>query len=214
MTMRVIAFLLVLTIAGSVQAGATGLTETRLPAATGQPHVCDQGLYPVAAMQAKVEGTTLLAFTVGSDGNVAGVAVKTSSGNADLDAASVACAKAWQYQPAWKDGVAVDMPWQARVVWKMPDPAAPPFDAMFRATQACVANERAENYSEPAATPTVLRVKFSRGAVKTVEVAASSGNRDLDRLAANCWINVPPDLSAPVQDGYTMVFPVDWSVRR
>ena len=75
--------------------------------------------YPEAAKAAGIEGKTTLAFTVTEQGTVADVKVAKSSGNADLDNATAACATRWHYKPARQDSKPVATPWSATVEWKL-----------------------------------------------------------------------------------------------
>jgi len=88
------------------------------PVSIGRPHVCTQN-YPALSQRLKEEGTTVLSFTVGTDGGVTNVAVATSSGFSRLDDASVSCAQRWRYKAATSEGQAVAVPWKAQVVWKL-----------------------------------------------------------------------------------------------
>jgi TonB family protein len=85
------------------------------------PHWCDN-YYPPAELNQGITGTTVLAFTVKSDGYIDDIKVTTSSGNANLDTAAVTCARRWHYRPSTVDGKPVDAPWQAQVVWQVPLP--------------------------------------------------------------------------------------------
>lgn len=84
------------------------------------PHRCGRDGYPQAERSQGIEGTTKLSFTVDAGGDIRDIAVSTSSGNANLDAAAVECAAFWRYRPATQDGIAFAKPWQAQVVWKLP----------------------------------------------------------------------------------------------
>ena len=75
--------------------------------------------YPQAAKDAGAEGTTRLDFTVTEQGKVTDIGVARSSGNADLDAASVTCARLWTYKPATKEGKPTAVRWSATVQWKL-----------------------------------------------------------------------------------------------
>ncbi|MEI9932323.1 MAG: energy transducer TonB [Rhizomicrobium sp.] len=66
-------------------------------------------------------GITLLGFTISADGTVKDAKVLKSSGNNELDNASLKCASSWLYKPATEDGVPVQTPWQANVSWRIPD---------------------------------------------------------------------------------------------
>ena len=69
------------------------------------PHNC-VNYYPEAAVRANAEGTAIVAFTIGADGFVKEPKIEKSSGNADLDAASLQCVTGWQYIPARRGGAA------------------------------------------------------------------------------------------------------------
>jgi protein TonB len=88
------------------------------PVSIGRPHVCQQN-YPALSMRLQEEGTTMLSFHVTADGSVSGVSVSKSSGFQRLDDAAVSCAQRWRYKAATQDGNAVEVPWQAQVVWKL-----------------------------------------------------------------------------------------------
>ncbi|MBV9992322.1 MAG: TonB family protein [Alphaproteobacteria bacterium] len=80
--------------------------------------------YPVAALRAHAEGSTVMSFTIRKDGSVSDQKIARSSGNPDLDAAAMSCVPEWRYKPATKDGKPVDAPWQAAVQWKLRSPDA------------------------------------------------------------------------------------------
>lgn len=153
-----------------------------VPRGMGRPHTCIE-YYPAAALKAHAQGTALLAFTVTQQGTVTNITVQKSSGDADLDAASVACASQWLYKPATKDAVPVAVPWQANVVWKINLPLVPaaPF-------QPCT--------HFAAVTPDMLKSIAGRswiafqlmpdGSAKPTRIIAGSGNDDLDQAAARC----------------------------
>jgi len=85
------------------------------------PHSCDS-YYPAAEFKQGVTGKTMLAFTVETDGYVDNVKVATSSGNANLDAAAVTCARRWHYRPAAEDGKPIAASWQTAVDWQASSP--------------------------------------------------------------------------------------------
>jgi protein TonB len=89
------------------------------PVSIGRPHQCADR-YPDMSMRLKEAGTTVLAFTVGTDGSVSGVSVAQSSGYPRLDDAAVSCAGRWRYKAATQDGVAQAVSWKAQVQWVLP----------------------------------------------------------------------------------------------
>src|SRR5277367_4205891 len=63
-----------------------------------EPHTCsDHGLE-------RLHGITHLKFRVGVDGAAQDIAVEKTSGNADLDQASIDCVATWKYKPATQNG--------------------------------------------------------------------------------------------------------------
>lgn len=184
------------------------------PTAAGAPHTC-AGYYPIPALQTKAQGTTLVGFDVTATGSVANVAVKTSSGNADLDKASVACTKTWQYHPATlkADGTPVAVPWQVAVKWE--DRLLPPFDAISDTAYRCVlSTDAGRDEMSKAKLRTVVRVHFAKGNVESVEVVGSSGDSGLDRHVADCYGRVAPALTASLQDDvYQLLTPMPAAVQ-
>jgi TonB family protein len=83
------------------------------------PHSCEY-YYPIEEFNNHITGTTVLAFTVSTDGYLEDIKVATSSGNANLDAAAVTCAARWHYRPATRDAKPFAAQWQAAVVWQIP----------------------------------------------------------------------------------------------
>jgi len=65
--------------------------------------------YPRAALKSRAEGTVLLRVRVGTDGLPVSVAIARSSGHPALDdAARRQVLRHWRFQPALRDGVAVE----------------------------------------------------------------------------------------------------------
>ncbi|MET0328205.1 MAG: energy transducer TonB [Luteimonas sp.] len=65
--------------------------------------------YPRAALAAGAEGVVLLEVHVGIDGRPMDVRIHRSSGNRDLDRAALRhVQRVWTFQPAMRDGVAVE----------------------------------------------------------------------------------------------------------
>src|SRR5665213_168179 len=89
------------------------------PVSIGRPHSCGQRYYPALATRLGHEGTTILSFTVGTDGGVHNVTVAQPSGFPELDQAAIPCASSWTYKPAEENGAPVEKSWQAKVTWKL-----------------------------------------------------------------------------------------------
>jgi len=206
--MSPIALIFLSTVAAQTNSAAPPKPAMTPPAAVGTPHSCAD--YPVAAMQTKSEGTTTVGFTITETGSVTDVAVKTSSGNADLDNASVACTKTWQYRPATTvaDGKPVATPWKVAVKWVIHP--APPFDAIDDTAYKCVQlTDAGRDELSHAKLQTVVRVHFVKGDIAGVSVAGSSGDSNLDRHVAECYGRIAPALTASLQDdSYQLLMPL------
>jgi len=64
-------------------------------------------VYPLAARQARAEGTTLLRVHISTDGNIDDVQVQRSAGHAALDRAAAEAVRQWRFEPARNGSVAV-----------------------------------------------------------------------------------------------------------
>jgi TonB family protein len=167
------------------------------PASIGKPHSCDENQYPISALQTGTEGSAVVTLEITPQGNVTDVSVLESSGNADLDNASIVCARDWQYRPAVQNGVPIEVPWRTRVRWQID--VQPQFMAIAAATYHCImSNESSRDEIHQATLHTVVRVHFSNGSIGSVAVVASSGNPDLDRQVAACYARLPADLTAAI----------------
>jgi TonB family protein len=186
--------------APAVTVQATDTAGLSKPASIGRPHSCPENQYPVSALQTGTEGDTFVKFTITAEGRVADVSLRTSSGNADLDAAAMTCARDWLYQPALQNGTPVAVPWTAEVRWQIS--VTEPYAALDAASLACIkADSVTWDEYKKAALHTVVRVHFANGAVSDVIVAGSSGDPDLDSRVTACYRSVPPELTANVPDG-------------
>lgn len=70
-------------------------------------------VYPPDAVSRGLEGLVLLKVTVAEDGRVNAVEVVKSSGVRQLDESARDAVRSWQFQPARRDGKAVE--WSARL---------------------------------------------------------------------------------------------------
>ena len=174
---------------------------TRPSVAGNIPHSCGANAYPVSGLQRGVEGTTVVQFTITAEGTVKDPSIKTSSGDADLDGAALACTATWLYQPAQKNGAAVAVPWVAQVVWKMGGLLQEPWRSILDDVSLCVASTDAglREYLTATLHP-VVRLSVSHGAVKGATLLASSGNEELDRRTVACFLAVPKEKTATIKD--------------
>jgi protein TonB len=63
--------------------------------------------YPASALRAGETGVVTVAATIGTDGVPVEVGIDDRSGNRELDRAAVAAVKQWRFQPAMRNGKAV-----------------------------------------------------------------------------------------------------------
>jgi TonB family protein len=157
------------------------------PVPSGAPHQC-QGNYPPEAENASRGGIALVAFTITAQGNVTRAKVTKSSGQADLDDAALACVKQWQYMPVSVNGKTVAAPWLAKVTWRA-DAADTPYRSDMRALRrdawSCLWSSAVVKSLDPQFAA-VLGVHVDFSPPGRVEIAASSGNKDMDAAAVDC----------------------------
>jgi TonB family protein len=171
------------------------------------PHNCI-GNYPEAAVKADAEGTTLVTFTIAADGSVKDPKIAKSSGNADLDAASLQCVSGWQYVPAGRGGAAVEAAWQANVQWKMhggTDYRLMAHCARFHALTAGM-------FSGISGLTVLTYRVMPTGLLSDIAVAKSSGDKSLDDAALTCLHDIHynnEDLDIP-QSGIPGHALIDW----
>jgi len=168
------------------------------PIATGPLHSCGYKNYPLAAIRLNIEGETTLSYRIATDGSLKDITVLQSSGNKDLDDASVSCATEWRYKPATQNGQPVEIPWRAKVNWslnrnvsrssiKVPVPTGP--------RHVC---DKPPGNSLTAILHRGSTILFfnveTDGTVKNVTINQSSGDAELDRYGASCiatWLFTP-----------------------
>jgi len=94
--------------------------------AIGHTHDCS-GYYPASAQRLNLSGSVIIGYDVQSDGRLTHIAVRRSSGVAELDRAALKCvSERWRDSPATRDGVAVASPnHQAMIQFELQDSAPP-----------------------------------------------------------------------------------------
>ncbi|WP_375381281.1 energy transducer TonB [uncultured Sphingomonas sp.] len=82
----------------------------------------DADSYPAAAIRRSAQGRTVARLAIGTDGRVTGCTILTSSGDADLDAATCAVSlRAGHFAPArGADGAAITSSYTLPVRWVLP----------------------------------------------------------------------------------------------
>lgn len=153
-----------------------GVASNLNPPGALQTHVCRN--YPHSAVWQGAEGGVTVSFNIAADGAAKNVAIVKSSGDDDLDQATLTCVSNWRYKPATRDGVAVEVPWNAHVEWMMHGPTASPCGSYAKVTP-----EMLDGIS--GVTKVSLRIQQD-GSISDTVIVRSSGNDMLDQAALLC----------------------------
>ncbi|HWA90984.1 MAG TPA: TonB family protein [Rhizomicrobium sp.] len=169
-------------------------------------HVCDN--YPHAAVWNGSEGKAIVSFRVATDGTVKSPRIVRSTGDAELDAAGLACVAGWHYVPATNEGTPVEVEWRAQVAWRMHDTGEPDAPCSRYAT---VTADVLKDIS--GRTKVTFRV-MPDGSVQEPSISRSSGSDALDQAALRCvgnmHMNVRKAKLPPA--GIFENFTIDWHV--
>ena len=80
--------------------------------------VCQSSYYPPIAVRLNQTGTSVVNVHIGTDGNVQGVDISTSSGHDSLDQAAIKCITSrWRYKPALQNGQPVAVNKEYAIKW-------------------------------------------------------------------------------------------------
>ncbi|WP_202844632.1 energy transducer TonB [Luteimonas saliphila] len=75
--------------------------------------------YPATALRSGIEGTVLVLVEVGADGVPTDVSVARRSSSRDLDRAALQAVRGWRFEPAMRDGKAVESSVQVPVDFRL-----------------------------------------------------------------------------------------------
>src|ERR1043166_7896913 len=78
---------------------------------------CTDAVMQSSYLLKKFQGTTVLKIVINTDGSIKEVSVEKASGNKKIDETTVKCVQGWRYQPATKDGIAVEYIGHPSFVW-------------------------------------------------------------------------------------------------
>ncbi|MDR3525879.1 MAG: TonB family protein [Rhizomicrobium sp.] len=139
--------------------------------------------YPKSAHDAGIEGSVVIAFQIDTLGRVLNPTVAVSSGNADLDAASVECSKLQAYDPAVKDGFVQPFKASRKVVWKLADKLYPKVTSRVSCWTFLLQSGAKLSARETSAD---LSLIVEDGQPRDIKIKTSSGNSAIDDAAIRC----------------------------
>lgn len=90
------------------------------PTAKGYGNTISVADYPRAARREKAQGTTTIAYRIGTNGRVESCAASQSSGNAALDEATCGVVRRWRFNPA-RDAAGAKVPFDdsLTIAWRI-----------------------------------------------------------------------------------------------
>jgi TonB family protein len=147
----------------------------------GKSHVCllsDQQWDKLKTLS----GVARVRFTVTDDGHTANAKLGSSSGNKELDRATVDCVSAWRYLPAHKDDKPVAVSWEADIAWNNNVQQERISD-----TNACLREYplKADELAGIDGTTELSYLIDHRG-ITGLQLVRSSGSKNLDNAALLC----------------------------
>ena len=183
--------------------GSFGPSQTRTPPGALQTHACHN--FPHQAVWDGAKGVAIVTFHIGADGVVKDPKIVETTGDDDLDRATIVCVSRWQYKPATRDGVAIEIPWRAAVDWYTHEHPLSPCIRYANVTPELLAGISG-----------VSKVSFKiqqDGAVSDTSLLASSGNGTLDHAALLCINEMRFDVSRAKlpTSGIVKSVSVNWS---
>lgn len=112
--------------AGLAFVAVAALPTTAALAAETKPHVDSSGdnmqpAYPASALPSREQGAVVISARIKSDGTVRSIALRQSSGYADLDSAAANAVSGWKFVPATKDGAPTDGWTSVQIVFAPPN---------------------------------------------------------------------------------------------
>jgi TonB family protein len=171
------------TAASSDAAVPSAARPVSIPA--GRTQLCTS-FYPTKLKEAGIGGVVLLSVHIAIDGSISQARVAQSSGNADLDAASLECSKvAWMYK-IMAGGEAGEIDWQARIDWK--PSGAVYFSKPRLAGEPACSGYYPRNARRQGETGEVwlTYVIGEDGSTRDIRVERSSGTDSLDSAGIDC----------------------------
>jgi TonB family protein len=141
--------------------------------------------YPQAAVQAGLQGTTVIVVHLLTDGTVSNPRLAQSSGYDQLDQAAIACLQSAKTKPKTRNGIPLELDEKLSIGWRVSS-------SVLAAKPNGILN-LCNNYYPPFAVRQnhqgVTLVSFlvsEDGTVKNPAVARSSGYPELDQAAVGC----------------------------
>lgn len=156
------------------------------------------------------EGTTTLAVDVKLDGTTANARMLQSSGNADLDQASLNCLKAAHLKPATEHGEPIEVTREFDIHWVTNIRSSISFTRL-PATELTPTSCRGHVTNMPHhPTPTIVSFQIAPdGSTRDAVITQSSGSDGLDKAAVECVLSAFHYMPA-WQNGNAVQ--IDWKV--
>lgn len=132
-----------------------------------------------------VRGITDLRIHIAANGNVSNARVTRSSGDWAFDAAAVACADNFFFQPAIRDGRPVDVDWVGRIDWHLSS-AILSIALADESRRQCARYPDLSRRLNETGTVNMLFDVTASGEVQNLRVAPSSGSERLDNATLAC----------------------------
>ena len=149
----------------------------------GRPHWCNPSL-----VGGDSEGMTLVSFVITAEGAIEHPIISETSGNSDVDTASLKCVVPWRYHPALRDGIPVAVDWEAYIAW---NPRTPPdVTQVIRQCAQSVSSDRKDAAAHEGTT--TFSVRYENSKVASVSIAHSGGDASVDDAEAACLAAAVP----------------------
>lgn len=145
----------------------------------GKPHEC-----PIEYLRGRsaIKGTAVVSFLIDKSGYVENPAIIASSGNAQIDGASLECVKRWHYFPAMNNRKPIEVRWTVDIAWN--PPVLPDMTRIVRDCSRAVGTrkEYADFQGE-----TDFKLVYEERKLSSVVVTHPSGNPKLDQEETDCF---------------------------
>ena len=181
---------------------------------------CAKDYYPANALRSNDEGVAIVAVTIEPDGSPKDFAIEESSGNAEIDAAAIACLTANTFKPATWNGQAVAQPKLYLLTFFLS-----PNGMLYSNIGRAVLDRKSRDVCGAASVYPLDAIHSCAqgvagvsllvepdGTVKTATLISSSGNKSLDDASTACMLQrrYLPEAPTGTQKEYVWNTKVVW----